>query len=146
MTVSPARILIVEDQYFVAADCEMQLKSAGFDCVGLATTATEAVAMARQHRPDLVLMDIRLAQHVGETGDGIDAAIQIYDRFSIRCIFCSGHADAWTHAKAERVQPLGWLDKPYNPHELIAMINQGLLQIAQSPPAGLDPATLVVPA
>ena len=38
---SGERVLIVEDQYFVAVDCELQLRSVGIECVGLATTAAD---------------------------------------------------------------------------------------------------------
>lgn len=138
MTHSP-RILIVEDQYFVAADCELQLQSAGFECVGLATTADEATELAQRDHPDLILMDIRLANH----SDGVAAAIEIYQRLGIRCIFCSGHADAWTHDKAEQAHPLGWLDKPYSPANLLAAIQEGLRQLelaCESPDADIRDA------
>jgi two-component system, response regulator PdtaR len=86
------RVLIVEDQYFVAVDCELQLRSAGIDCVGLATTAAEALDIAEREHPDFVLMDIRLAS----VADGVEAAIVIYERLGIRCIFASAHADSAT--------------------------------------------------
>ena len=60
MSAAP-RVLIVEDQYFVAVDCELQLRSVGIDCVGLATTAAEALDIAEREHPDFALMDIRLA-------------------------------------------------------------------------------------
>lgn len=101
------RILIVEDQYFVAIDSELNLRSAGFECVGLATTAADAVDLAERERPDLILMDIRLAG----PGDGVDAAVLIYERFGIRCIFASAHADTKVRQKADRARPLGWLDR-----------------------------------
>jgi CheY-like chemotaxis protein len=128
MTHSP-RILIVEDQYFVAADCELQLQSAGIECVGLATTAGEAAELAQRDLPDLILMDIRLANQ----SDGVDAAIDIYQRLGIRCIFCSGHADAWTHDKAEPAHPLGWLAKPYSSTDLLAAVQSGLRQLEPAP-------------
>ena len=84
------RVLIVEDQYFVAVDCELQLRSVGIECVGLATTAAEALDIAEREHPDFVLMDIRLAS----VADGVEAAIVIYERLGIRCIFASAHADA----------------------------------------------------
>jgi CheY-like chemotaxis protein len=68
------RVLIVEDQYFVAVDCELQLRSVGIECVGLATTASEALDIAEREHPDFVLMDIRLAS----VADGVEAAIVIY--------------------------------------------------------------------
>ncbi len=128
MTHTP-RILVVEDQYFVAIDCELNLRSGGFECVGLATTAADAVELAERERPDLILMDIRLAG----SADGVDAAILIYERFGIRCIFASGHADAAVRRAAERARPLGWLDKPYTCPALVQAVRDGVAEIEAEP-------------
>ena len=116
-----ARVLVVEDQFLVAHDCELQLQSAGFECVGLASTADEAINLACRHRPDLILMDVRLASRT----NGVAAAIEIFERFGIRCIFTSGHADLATHAEAAQAQPLGWLRKPYTAEALIEAVKSG---------------------
>jgi len=122
---SPARILIVEDQYFVALDCEMQLRAAGFECVGSTTTAAGAVNMAEGENPDLIIMDIRLAGG----SDGVQAALYIHEHFGIRCIFASGHADANLRQQAAPARPLGWLDKPYDSDRLIWMVRDALQQL-----------------
>jgi two-component system, response regulator PdtaR len=125
MALAAPRILIVEDQYFVAIDNELNLRASGFEVVGLATTAKEAVELAERERPDLILMDIRLAGR----GDGVEAAILIYDRLGVRCIFASGHADALVRREAERAHPLGWLDKPYSSAALLAAVDGALLKL-----------------
>ena len=131
------RVLIVEDQYFVAVDCELQLRSVGIGCVGLATTAAEALDIAEREHPDLVLMDIRLAS----VADGVEAAIVIYERLGIRCIFASAHADAATRRLAERAHPLGWLDKPYTGGQLVAMVRECLANLRRmQPDPGSPPA------
>jgi DNA-binding NarL/FixJ family response regulator len=114
------RVLVVEDQFLVAHDCEFHLRSAGIECVGLASTADEAVDIAGRKRPDLVVMDVRLADH----SDGVEAAIEIFERFGIRCIFTSGHADSTTRAQAQPAHPLGWLNKPYTPEALVAEVRR----------------------
>jgi two-component system, response regulator PdtaR len=130
MVESP-RVLIVEDQYFVAVDCELQLRSVGIECVGLATTASEALELAEREHPDLVLMDIRLAS----VADGVEAAIVLYERLGIRCIFASAHADATTRKAAERAHPLAWLDKPYTGEELVRIVRQSLGTLERAPAA-----------
>jgi DNA-binding NarL/FixJ family response regulator len=120
-----ARILVVEDQYFVAVDCELTLQTAGYECVGLATTADEAVQLANAEHPDLVVMDIRLANR----SDGVQAAIDIFERFGIRSVFASGHPDAVVHRQAERAHPLGWLSKPYTPAALICAVEGALEEV-----------------
>jgi DNA-binding NarL/FixJ family response regulator len=121
----PPHILIVEDQYFVAIDSEMHLISAGFECSGLATTAAMAIEMATRNKPDLILMDIRLAN----LGDGVETAIEIYERLGIRCIFASGHADAKVRRDAQRAHPISWLDKPYTGEQLVAAVKSGLREV-----------------
>jgi two-component system, response regulator PdtaR len=132
MTTPPPRILIVEDQYFVAVDNEQNLRAAGFEVVGLATAAKEAVELAERERPDLVLMDIRLAGRA----DGVEAAIVIYERFGVRCIFASGHVDAHVRKEAQPAHPLGWLDKPYTGAALLESVQCALAKLAAKPPIG----------
>jgi DNA-binding NarL/FixJ family response regulator len=127
---APPKILIVEDQYFVAVDCELHLRAAGLECVGLANTAAGALDLAERERPDLIIMDIRLASRA----DGVEAAIVIYERLGIRCIFTSAHADEITRTEARRAQPLAWVDKPYTPEELIAAIHSALEEVESNPP------------
>lgn len=128
-----AKILIVEDQFFVAIDSELTLQSAGFECVGLATDAAEAIELARQAHPDLILMDIRLASR----SDGVQAATEIYRELGIRSIFASGHADSMTREEARDAHPLGWLDKPYSGPQLIEAVEHGLAEL-QAPDAASD--------
>jgi DNA-binding NarL/FixJ family response regulator len=135
MSAPVPRILIVEDQYFVAVDNELSLRDGGFEVVGLATTAKEAVELAERERPDLILMDIRLASRA----DGVEAAIAIYERLGVRCIFTSGHADPYVREDAKRAHPLGWLDKPYTSEALVEAVQQALakLRLAAKAPVGL---------
>jgi CheY-like chemotaxis protein len=129
------RVLIVEDQYFVAVDCELQLRSVGIDCVGLATTAAEALDIAEREHPDFALMDIRLAS----VADGVEAAIVLYERLGIRCIFASAHADPVTRKLAERAHPLGWLDKPYTGGQLVATVRECLANLHPTQPEPSSP-------
>jgi DNA-binding NarL/FixJ family response regulator len=115
----PVRILVVEDDYFVAAELEHRLQQAGFEVIGIAVTADEAVQIAAAQRPHLVIMDIRL----NGPRDGIDAAIALHRDFGIRSIFASAHGDRETRNRAEAAKPLGWLEKPYSPASLISLVN-----------------------
>ena len=114
----PVRILVVEDDYFVAVELEHRLLQAGFEVIGIAVTADEAVQLAAAHEPDLAIMDIRL---IGP-GDGIDAAIALQRDFGISSIFASAHGDTETRSRAEAAKPLGWLEKPYSPAALINLV------------------------
>ncbi|WP_218127861.1 response regulator [Belnapia rosea] len=119
-------MLVVEDEYFVALAAEDALASAGFEVVGVAATAEEAVEIAGTERPDLVLMDIRLAG----ARDGIDAASEIRGRLGIPSLFATAHSDAATRARGEgAAAPLGWLTKPYAPTELTAAVAAALAKL-----------------
>ncbi len=119
---SRGRVLIVEDEFFVALDAEDALDSAGFAVVGIATTAEEAISMAAAEQPDIVLMDIRLAGR----RDGIDAALEIRRRFGIPSIFATAHSDGETRARGEKAAPVAWLTKPYTQGEVVAAIDLAL--------------------
>lgn len=122
------RVLIVEDEYFVALASEDALLEAGFGVVGVAATVEDAVAMAGAERPDLVLMDVRLAPP-GTARDGIDAAAEILARYGIPSLFATAHADPGTRLRGERAaQPLGWLSKPYSPEDLVAAVGAAVVE------------------
>jgi DNA-binding response OmpR family regulator len=112
------RVLVVEDEFFLAVQIEEWLQEAGFEVVDVVCTAEEAVAVAAAERPGLVIMDIRLA---GET-DGIAAALDILARTGIRCIFASAHADPLTRERGEKARPFAWLHKPFTAAALLARV------------------------
>lgn len=116
------RILVVEDEPWIAMDLQRIILDAGYDAIGLAHDASEALHIAAETRPALVLMDIRLA---GER-DGIDAAMELLRRHGIRSIFVSGHLDGATRRRAEAAKPYAMIDKPIDPDGLIAAIKRAL--------------------
>lgn len=116
------RILIVEDEWLVSLQIEQTLTAAGLEIVGTAGDAATAVALAGRHRPDLVLMDIRLQ---GEL-DGISAAREIAERFGIPSLFVSAHTDQRTMTRSLAVRPAGWLPKPFTKDELVKAVQAAL--------------------
>jgi two-component system, response regulator PdtaR len=114
------RLLLVEDEVIVRLDIERQLQDAGYDVVAVADTADIAVRRADEERPDLVLMDIRLLG----ARDGIDAALEIWQRFGIRSLFLSANLDARNRQRAAAADPWGFVDKPFTPHELLVAIKR----------------------
>ncbi|MGK7865400.1 response regulator [Falsiroseomonas sp. E2-1-a4] len=115
----------MEDEYFVALDAEDALSAAGFIVVGVATTAEEAAELAAASKPDIVLMDIRLAG----SRDGIDAAAEIRGRLGIPSLFATAHSDAATRSRGDAAAaPLGWLSKPYTPGEVAAAVSEAIIR------------------
>jgi DNA-binding NarL/FixJ family response regulator len=123
---APARILVVEDDFLVAADVETALLDEGFEIVGIAESADRAVELAATQKPALILMDIRL---VG-VRDGIDAAVEIFRDHGIRCVFASAHSDLHARTRSEPAQPLGWLQKPYTMNQLVMSVKRALSDLA----------------
>ena len=117
-----AGVLIVEDDFLIAMQAEDALTDAGIIVVGVASTAEEAILLARQHKPVLAVMDIRLA---GQR-DGIEAAEELFRELGIKCVFATAHGDQRTRSRAEPFAPLGWLAKPYTMESLIALVRQGI--------------------
>ena len=114
------RVLLVEDDFLVAGELQQCLAEAGFEVIGPAATAADALHLALTFKPDLVVMDIRL------TGprDGVEAAIDIYRQTAVRSIFVTAHSDPHTLRRGEAAEPLDWVQKPYEPRALVARIKE----------------------
>ena len=112
------RIIVVEDDLFIRLDLMTHLTAAGHTILGTADSAAGAVRLAEREHPDLMLMDVRL---IGE-GDGIDAATEIWRRFAVRSLFISANLDAGARARAAAANPVGFLEKPFSPHGLLAAV------------------------
>jgi len=102
------RVLITEDNWLVAAEWRAALEDAGYEVVGMAASADEAVELCREESPDLILMDIRL---LGDR-DGIEAAHEARSRYDIPSVFVSAHDDGEVRRRAAEARPLGWISKP----------------------------------
>lgn len=118
---SGATVLIVEDDYFVGLMLEDAIAGAGHAVLGPVATAEEGLELALAHRPNLVLMDVRLA---GEL-DGVDAAIALH-RHAIPTIFVTAHSDPDTKQRGEQAAPLGWIEKPFSGAELLKAVGTAL--------------------
>jgi DNA-binding NarL/FixJ family response regulator len=114
--------LVIEDDYLVALELEDRLLQAGFEVIGIAGSAEEALEIASSQRPDLAIVDIRLAG----LRDGVDAAKELSADLGVRSIFATAHADSETKRRAEPAKPLGWLQKPYSSEALIALVKNAL--------------------
>jgi DNA-binding NarL/FixJ family response regulator len=123
-TISSAKrkILIVDDELWAALDMEWVVQTLGHEVVGPAATAEKAIELAGRMRPNLVLMDIRLAND----SDGVAAAIEIRERFDIPSLFVSAHGDPMVRSRAAAAQPLGFIEKPFSPDSLARAIAAAL--------------------
>ena len=102
----PLGIAIAEDDWFLAEYLCDELGALGHTIVGRARTGEGLIDLVASERPDLVLMDVRLAGG----SDGLAAAKEIQERFHIPAIAATGHLTA---AEAAGAGLLGILSKPY---------------------------------
>ena len=114
------KILIVEDETLIWMYLETLVMEFGHDVCAIATTARAAISQASLHLPDLILMDIRLA----EGSSGIHAAREIHGRHGIRCIFLSGNLDEATRDAVRPYDPIAFLGKPVLPIRLQQALEQ----------------------
>lgn len=103
-------ILIVEDEAVYALTLKIMLSKAGFNIIGIAAKGEIAINEAVNKKPDILLMDIRLA---GEL-DGIETVKRIKKEIDIPVIFMTAYAEKSIEEKALKLQPLGFLIKPLN--------------------------------
>lgn len=114
----PPSILLVEDEGIVAQDLQETLVHLGYRVVGVASEGVQAICMAEELQPNLIVMDVGLQ---GEL-DGIQAARMIIERLHAPVIFLTGHRDIETLQRAVRAGPLGYILKPFQEVELRSAI------------------------
>jgi PAS domain S-box-containing protein len=116
------RLLIVEDEVIIAKDLERHLRGWGYQVVGLAGTSEDALQLAVDLHPDLVLMDIRLGGEI----DGIETTARIYEHLDLPVIYLTAHSDERTLERAKLTRPLGYLMKPVDFPTLYASIEMAI--------------------
>ncbi len=119
---TPARILIVEDEQITAADIEDVLVNLGHQVTATVSSGEAAIESARRSPPDLALMDI----HIRGKIDGVEAACRLRAEQDIPAIFLTAHADDRTLERAKDAEPLGYIVKPFHETELQAAIQMAL--------------------
>ncbi len=120
------RILIVEDERIVALDLAAKVSGMGYEVVGSAASGQRALEMAREGRPDCVLMDIRLEGDM----DGIEATARIKREADVPVIYMTAFSDPDTRSRAEATAPSDILIKPVPPTLLQQAIHKALTRDA----------------
>ena len=115
-----ARVMIIEDEPIIAMDIETIVRDLGHEVTGVAVTRDEAVALAMEDRPGLVLADIQLA----DDSSGIDAVKDILAEFSVPVIFITAFPERLL--TGERPEPTFLITKPFQRTTVKAAISQAL--------------------
>jgi CheY-like chemotaxis protein len=124
ISVTPARILVVEDDVNVAAVIEARLESFGYTVCEIAPSGPKAIENAERHKPDLILMDILLEGDM----NGIEAAEKISAASDVPIIFITCLTDPDILDRAIKTNPSGYLVKPYDNAELRSCVEIALVK------------------
>lgn len=116
-----SRVLIIEDEPIIALHIKQIVENLGHEAIAIVRTRTEAVAKARDERPELVLADVNLA----DGSSGIDAVKDILAEQSVPVIFITAFPERLL--TGERPEPTYLITKPFEPETVIATIGQALL-------------------
>jgi len=112
------RVLIAEDETIIRLDVRALLERAGHEVVAEARDGQEAVALAAEHAPDLIVMDVRMP-HM----DGIEAAREISRARPVPIVMLTAYAEADLVARASEAGAFGYLVKPFREVDLLPAID-----------------------
>ena len=111
-------ILVVEDESIVSKDIQNSVKKIGYNVVGACNSALEAIELAREHRPDVVLMDIRMPEV-----DGINAISLIRKEYeALKIIVLTMYDDQEMITKMMEMGANAYLTKTTDPEEIYQAI------------------------
>jgi response regulator NasT len=111
------RILVAEDETIIRLDLRALLERSGFEVVAEAKDGDEAVRLAREHEPDLAIMDVKMPRL-----DGIDAARRILDERPIPIVMLTAYGQDELVGRAVEAGVFGYLVKPFREQDLLPAI------------------------
>ncbi len=118
-------ILHIDDEPAVAAALSVRLLAAGYNAV-TASNGRAGLSAAREHQPDVIVLDMRMP---GMNGDEVCRALKSDPATaSIPVIFLSANVQDAAQAAASEAGGFGYLTKPYEPADLVRLIQSALQQ------------------
>lgn len=116
------RILIVEDETVTALHLQQELSRLGYHIPAVASSGEEAVRLAEELNPDLVLMDVKLAGSM----DGLDASQRIREKAAIPIVYVTAYPHSFVQAPNRMQPPKICIGKPFSLPALQATIQLAL--------------------
>lgn len=113
---SKGKILVVDDDRLVLATLTHGLVQAGYEVID-ADNGDDAILLAREHRPELALLDIRM-----EGMSGFDVAAYLREALQTPFMFLSAFADEDTVAKVKALGAVAYLVKPLDIHQIVPAV------------------------
>jgi two-component system, response regulator PdtaR len=122
------RILVVDDDRLVLATVTHGLAQAGYEVID-ADNGAEAILLAREHRPDLALLDIRM-----EGKSGFDVAEYLRDVCHIPFMFLSAFADEQTIAQVKALGAVAYMIKPLDVAQIVPTVDSAFSRLRSAAP------------
>ena len=114
---SARRVVIAEDEVLIRMDLKEMLTDEGYDVVGEAGDGAEAVRLAEELRPDLVILDVKMP-----ILDGIAAAEQVARQRIAPVVMLTAFSQRDLVERARDAGAMAYLVKPFNPSDLVPAI------------------------
>ena len=114
------RVVVVEDEALIRMDVVATLEEAGFEIVGEGANGEEAISLAKEHQPDLVVMDIKMPKL-----DGTSAAEKIAE-LKIPVVLLTAFSQTDLVSRAAEAGAMAYVTKPFKPADLLPAIQIAL--------------------
>ncbi|MDP9845030.1 ANTAR domain-containing response regulator [Streptosporangium lutulentum] len=115
------RVVIAEDEALIRLDLKEMLEEDGYAVVGEAGDGETAVKMALEHRPDLVILDVKMP-----ILDGISAAEQIVSQRIAPCLILTAFSQRDLVERARDAGAMAYLVKPFTKSDLVPAIEMAV--------------------
>ncbi|AWR21439.1 MAG: response regulator [Aurantimicrobium sp.] len=125
-TPTKRRVVVAEDESLIRMDIVETLRDNGFDVVGEAGDGEAAVALAKELRPDLVVMDVKMPKL-----DGISAADQLNKEHIAPVVLLTAFSQKELVERATEAGALAYVVKPFTPNDLLPAVEIALSRWAQ---------------
>ncbi|MDQ6679726.1 MAG: response regulator [Pseudomonadota bacterium] len=132
-------VLVVDDNRLVLATLADGLTRAGYDVID-ADNGDDAILLARQHRPDLALLDIRM-----EGKSGFDVAVYLRTYCQVPFMFLSAFADDETIAKVKALGAVDYLVKPVDIGQIVPAVDAAFAELNAARPKTSSSAEAIAP-
>jgi two-component system, response regulator PdtaR len=125
-TPEPRRVVIAEDEALIRMDLAEMLAEEGYDVVGQAADGERAVALAEEHRPDLVILDVKMP-----VLDGIAAAERIAKARIAPVVILTAFSQRDLVERARDAGAMAYLVKPFNKDDLLPAIEMAVSRFSE---------------
>jgi DNA-binding LytR/AlgR family response regulator len=112
------RILIVEDDLNIAENIQEILELLGYVNIDIANSANQCVKVIKKNRPDMIFMDIKLK---GDK-DGIELGEIVKQMVDAPLVYVTSYSDPTIIERAKRINPAGFIVKPFNTNDIHAIV------------------------